>query len=355
MARFEIKNIVHKPDVRGSISLLGRALITVGLILLLFVAYQLWGTNVAERRAQDSLRDKFAAKLDKARKAGVNTSTSAPPTDDPNSPDNPVVEPDETTLAQLRQEVVRGQPIAIIKIPKIGLDHVVVSGTDRISLQKGPGHYPNTPLPGQLGNSAIAGHRTTYGSPFARLDELAVGDDIILETVRGTFVYKMSEPQKIVLPGDVSVIEPRPDLEADPTGATLLPELTLTTCHPKFSAAKRMIVRASLVEDPNYRPTAAAQLKDKDGNIPKTIDLGNDALGSDDGNGQSNILVEMIKQSFKLPLLWWFLLMATVGGIWWYFYKRYHNWRVWIAGVLPFGVALLFYFVNLEKALPVGI
>ncbi|HQZ15213.1 MAG TPA: class E sortase, partial [Acidimicrobiia bacterium] len=295
--------------------------------------------------------------LDKVKKGGVDTSTSSPGNTTPGqNEDNPVLDPDEATVAQFNQEVVRGQPIAIIKIPKIGLDHVVISGTDRNSLQKGPGHYPATPLPGQLGNSAIAGHRTTYGSPFARLDELVVGDDIEIITVRGTFIYKMSEVQKIVSPGDVSVIEPRPDLEADASGNTLLPELTLTTCHPKFSAAKRMIVRARLVEDPNYRPVVAAQLKDKNGKIPQTIDLGNqDALGTLDSNRQSNILVEMLRQSMALPLLWWFLLMATVGGIWWYLFKRYHNWKVWFAGVLPFAIVLLFYFINLEKALPVGI
>ncbi len=351
MAKFEINNIVHKPDVRGSISLLGRALITVGLILLLFVAYQLWGTNVAERKAQDDLRDKFTTKLDKLKKGNVNTSNT-----DPNSTgsnlDNPVLDPDPATVAQFNQEVVRGQPIAIIKIPKIGLDHVVISGTDRTSLQKGPGHYPNTPLPGQLGNSAIAGHRTTYGSPFARLDELAVGDEIILVTIRGTFVYKMSEVQKIVSPGDVSVIEPRPNLAIDPTGATLLPELTLTTCHPKYSAAKRMIVRAALVEDSAYRPVVAAQLKHNKGKIALNEE---DALGDSNRKGQSNILLEMLVQSFKLPLLWWFLLMVTVGGIWWYLYKRYHNWKVWIAGLIPFGAVLLLYFINLERALPVGI
>jgi len=345
MSGFEMKNIVRKPDIRDLISLLGRALITVGLILLLFVAYQLWGTNFAEQRSQNDLRDKFNTKLENVKKDGSGTTTTSPS-------DDPTVDAD--ALAQLNQEVVRGAPIAIIKIPKIGLDHVVVSGTDRNSLQKGPGHYPNTPLPGQLGNSAIAGHRTTYGSPFARLDELVVGDDIVLETLRGTFVYKMSEVQRIVAPGEVSVIEPRPNLEADPSGATPLAEITLTTCHPKFSAAKRLIVRALLVDDPNYRPTEAVQLKDDGGNTPKVIDVGEEtALGTQ--SSQSNILVEMLVQSFSIPLFWWFLLMSTVGGIWWYLFKRYHNWQVWFAGVVPFAVVLLLYFINLEKALPVGI
>lgn len=351
MARFEISNVIHKPDIRGSISLFGRMLITLGLILLLFVAYQLWGTNVFERQSQKNLRDKFNTKVEKANSDAKNNSTSTTTTP-PDGTNDPTLQPDKATVEQLKQDVVRGEPIAIIKIPKIGLDHVVVSGTDRTSLQKGPGHYPATPLPGQFGNSAIAGHRTTYGAPFGRQDELTVGDKIVLETVRGTFTYEVDKQNTVVSPSDVSVIEPTPD-PSDPTGNTFLPTLTLTTCHPKYSAAKRLITTAKLIDG---SPTVAAQLFDKFGEVPKTIDIGEDDSSiADDGVGHSNILVAMLTASLLLPLLWWLLLFVTVGSIWWYLFKKYHNWKVWVAGVIPFAIVMLLYFIQLEKALPSNI
>jgi sortase A len=101
----------------------------------------------------------------------------------------------------------------------------------------GAGHYPNTPLPGQDGNVAIAGHRTTYGKPFNRVDELNVGDRIWLITPVGEYEYEVSKDPWVTGPRDWSVIEP-----------TSAPSLTLTTCHPKGSAAERLIVRAELVD-----------------------------------------------------------------------------------------------------------
>lgn len=354
MARFEISNVIHKPDIRGSISLFGRMLITLGLILLLFVAYQLWGTNVFEQRDQKGLRDKFAKKLD-------NVANSSTTTTDPNSPtttkpgNDPTVNSGGPTVEDLQQDTVRGEPMAIIKIPKIGLDHVVVSGTDKKSLQKGPGHYPNTPLPGQFGNTAIAGHRTTYGAPFNRLDELTIGDKIELETVRGTFTYVIDQPSKVVSPSDVSVIAPTVD-PSDPTGQKYLPTLTLTTCHPKYSAAKRLIIKAKLVDDQLGTATEAKQLYNDKGQLPTKIDVGEDDTANEsDALAHSNILVAMAVASFQLPLLWWLLLLVAVGCVWWYFFKKFHNWKVWIAGVLPFAIALLFYFINLEHALPSNI
>jgi sortase A len=349
MAKFEISNVVHKPDIRGTISLIGRAMITVGLILLLFVAYQLWGTNIFEQRSQKNLRNDFAQKLENVKKAGVGI-------DDPTvtNPDGTPVTTapgdSTTTTTPLLETPQTGEPIAFIEIDKIGLDHVVVSGTDRKSLQKGPGHYPATPLPGQFGNSSIAGHRTTYGSPFARLDELEVGDKIILRTVRGPFTYEVSERPFVVSPSDVSVVAPTPD-PSDPTGQTLLPTLTLTTCHPKYSAAQRLIVKAKLVDG---QATEATQLYNENGELPTTIDLGDEDVLSDDA-GTSNILVAMVTASLYPPLLWWLLLLVTVGGIWWYCYRRYNKWKAWFIGVIPFGIVLLVYFINLEQILPTGI
>lgn len=354
MAKFEIQNVVHKPDIRGTISLIGRAMITLGLILLLFVGYQLWGTNVFEKLNQDNLRSEFAQKVNSNRVGLDDDGNPIDPTittggNDNGENGNPnVVGP----APELTDDVVRGEPIAEINIPRIDVSRIVVSGTDKRTLQKGPGHYPNTPLPGQFGNSAIAGHRTTYGSPFARLDELQVGDKIELKTSRGTFVYEVNAPHTIVRPDQVDVINPTVD-PSDPTGKTFLPTLTLTTCHPRYSAAQRLVVTASLVGGTATEPV---QLLNENGELPSVIDLGNEDDSFDtEGFGDKNILVAMAMASFQLPLLWWLLLLITVGSIWWYCYRRFHNWRVWIIGALPFAIVMLVYFVNLERALPSNI
>ncbi len=130
----------------------------------------------------------------------------------------------------------------MIKIPKIGVDRVVVEGVEVEHLKKGPGHYPETALPGQLGNMVISGHRTTYGAPFYRLDELQVGDEIVVVDAVGSYQYKVTET-KIVRPTDLGVIAPSSDAR-----------LTLTTCHPRFSARQRLIVVAA----PQGAPRQAA-------------------------------------------------------------------------------------------------
>ena len=134
--------------------------------------------------------------------------------------------------------------MARIEIPSIELDAKVVSGVQPEDLKQGPGHYPDTPMPGQFGNSAIAGHRTTYGQPFYRLDEVAPGDEIVLTTVQGRFVYRAT--------GSEIVDADRSDVVAttDPTIA----RLTLTTCHPRYSATRRLIVSAELDEAASAAP-----------------------------------------------------------------------------------------------------
>lgn len=140
--------------------------------------------------------------------------------------------------------VAPGRALTRMVIPKLGVDTIVVEGTSPAALRAGAGHYPNTPLPGQPGNVAIAGHRTTYGKPLNRADELTPGDEVWLLTPVGDYRYVMPEGPDgwdanpyITGPRDWSVIEP-----------TSEPSVTLTTCHPKGSAAKRLIVRAVLAE-----------------------------------------------------------------------------------------------------------
>jgi sortase A len=129
-----------------------------------------------------------------------------------------------------------GDPLARLEMPTIGTDHIVVAGIGVEELRLGPGHFPDTPLPGQFGNAAIAGHRTTYGQPFHDVDQLVVGDDIVVTTDQGRFTYVVSDIN-IVLPSDYQVVS-----TVDRSRATL----TLTSCHPKWSAAQRIIVHADL-------------------------------------------------------------------------------------------------------------
>jgi sortase A len=132
----------------------------------------------------------------------------------------------------LRREPLKGDAIARIEIPAIGVSEYVVEGTDTGDLRKGPGHYPETPLPGEPGTAAIAGHRTTYGAPFRDIDDLKPGQVIRVDMPDGTFVYRV-EDVRIVDDSDLSVLEP--------VGHR---RLMLSACHPLYSAAERVIVFA---------------------------------------------------------------------------------------------------------------
>lgn len=123
-----------------------------------------------------------------------------------------------------------------ITIPSIEVRWIVNEGTDRETLKKGPGHIIGTPFPGEIGRCTISGHRTTYGAPFNRIDELIEGDLIYLETIMGKTLTYVVTAQEIVRPTDVYI------LEGDDKR-----ELLLTACHPKYSAAYRIIIISELV------------------------------------------------------------------------------------------------------------
>ena len=146
----------------------------------------------------------------------------------------------ELKQAYEKKTLADGDPLTRIKIPAIGVDTVVVEGTSASALRAGAGHYPSTPLPCESGNVAIAGHRTTYGKPFNQLDRLKSGDVVILETPVGSCTYEITVEPRIILPTDLSVV-------ANDLSRRML---TLTTCHPKGSAAKRLYVQATLTKGP---------------------------------------------------------------------------------------------------------
>jgi sortase A len=129
-------------------------------------------------------------------------------------------------------------PVTRLRLRRLGIDVVVVQGVTADALRAGAGHYPSTPLPGERGNVAIAGHRVTYGHPFKRLDEVRRGDRVELATPVGTFVYEVTVDPFTVTPADLSVL--RQDER---------PMLTLTTCHPEHSARERLVVQAVLVAE----------------------------------------------------------------------------------------------------------
>ena len=134
----------------------------------------------------------------------------------------------------IRRKPLKGDAIARIDIPSISVSEYVVEGTDVDSLRKGPGHYPETPLPGEPGTTAIAGHRTTYGAPFRRIDQLDRGDRILVDMPDGRFVYRV-QTTKVVDDQDLSVL--------DSVGYQ---RLVLSACHPLYSAAERIIAFARL-------------------------------------------------------------------------------------------------------------
>lgn len=288
---------------------LGRTLITAGVLILLFVAYQLWGTGIREAQAQNRLGDDFAEVLEQARDANP-TTTSTTETDT-----TPTTEPELAPPIELAAD---GEPTAQIRIPKIGVDKTVVEGVSLANLKQGPGRYPETPMPGQEGNAAIAGHRTTYGAPFNRIDELVPGDEIIVETVQGEFRYEMTE-QLIVSPSQVEVLEDKGDNR-----------LTLTACHPKYSARQRIVVVAELAPGQTALPRSA-----NDGEAPPA------SLDDIDGEGHA-----------ILPTILLGLLCAAIWLLAWLIGRRWRKWPSLALGFPFFMVALFFFFEEFSRLLP---
>lgn len=134
----------------------------------------------------------------------------------------------------IRKEPLPGDAVGKIVIPSIGVSEYVVEGTDTENLRKGPGHYPDTPLPGERGTVAIAGHRTTYGAPFRDLDKLGRGDRIEVELPYGTFLYRVQRTR--VVAADAFWITRRKPYD----------RLVLSACHPLYSAAQRIVTFARL-------------------------------------------------------------------------------------------------------------
>ncbi len=296
---------------RGRWAMAGTALRNLGILLLLFVAFQLWGTSALEHRDQAKLRHSFQIALASQSGSGTVPVTGGGDPSTVTTPSTVVVPPAAPS----------GAAVAVIKIPKIGVEQAVVEGTGVSDLRKGPGHYRNTPLPGQPGNAAIAGHRTTYGAPFNRIDELAPGDPILVSTLQGNFKYIVSEAPVPVSPSKNDVLFNKNDNR-----------LTLTTCHPKYSAAKRLIVVAKLA--PRETPAPAVKIA----STPKAKVVADADTGGDAGA--------------LFPALFWAALCGLAYGAMVLLSRRWVRRAALLLGT-PVVLALLFpFFEQLSRLLP---
>jgi sortase A len=310
--------------VRRAIAGIGRALVTLGLLILLFVVYQLWGTGIFTARAQENLKSQFEKELQHANSDDpVITDPSTVPGSGVTTPTVPHDSPKPAPPVPPEGEV-EGQ----ITIPGVLDTMAFVEGTSRDDLKKGPGHYPGTPLPGTVGNAAIAGHRTTYLHPFWGLDKMKPGAVIIVKTLAGTFVYKMTQ-QLIVKPTEVWVVDNTPD-----------PQLTLTACNPKGSAAERIVIKARLEVTESSRvgitKPAAGTGRSRS----------SEAAGLEQGlSGQTKSMG---------PTIFFGIIAAIVGVSWWWGFRRWRHPFTLLIGIMPFLIALFPFYVYLERALPAG-
>ena len=238
--------IAPRPPRKGldrTLTYAGEILITVGVLLGLFVVWQLFYTDVQSGAAQDAVLDD----LEWVQPVVAHGDSGG------EVPDIDVVQfipSDQMHFGAAGAPIVAApgpaETFATLRVPRWGSDYIkpISEGVGRKEVldKLGIGHYPGTVLPGQVGNFAMAGHRTTYGKPFADADKLQVGDALVVQTADAWFVYEVTAT-KIVKPTDVYVIGPNPlNPGSAPTGAYI----TLTTCHPKYSAAQRMIIHGEL-------------------------------------------------------------------------------------------------------------
>ncbi|MEZ5382993.1 MAG: sortase [Microthrixaceae bacterium] len=315
---------------------LGKTMIALGVITFLFVAFQLWGTELEESRNQDELTGELASGLDQG-------AATDPSLEDVTDALGEISPGDAGELPKPAE----GESLGVIqfkpKLNKAGIDmrKVYLEGTDKEDLKKGPGHYMGQPFPGQKGNASIAGHRVTYGAPFHRIDELVPGDLISVYTRQGEFTYRVLPPPSdftgeqgpahwIVAPSDVSVLD---DFGDD--------RLTLTACHPKYSAAQRIIVAAELVGNPAETTT---------GNEPSTEEVAGEevevaAEQLDDLGWHPEYLPNVLAWSGATFGVW---LAAFVVGL----LVGSKRWIVYLVALPAFAYTLWFAFTWINRWIP---
>lgn len=377
-------------DWRWVVGGIGRTLITLGLLMFAFVAYQLWGTGIQTAQAQRSLAKEFDAQIAATQPAPSTTTTPLTtdlPTTDSTSPTDPVAP--TTTLAPVLPLAKPIPPaekgVARLEIPRMGLNRIVVEGATADALTKGPGHFPETPLPGQLGNAAIAGHRTTHLHPFFDIDKLQPGDEIIVTTLNGRYVYHVTGTD-VVAPEDYAAVIPTTDV----TKATL----TLVSCTPRYSAKNRIVVRSELVPSlsdalteaspvvPVLPDDTAATLPDE-GTVavvdtvaptPSTAPVSSPTATTAATDSPVDVTAGTVpvvvapavgatpdafsdgwfSDTSAIPpsILWALVLAAIAYGVYWLSHKVRRYWVGLLSGFVPFIVSLYFFYENINRLLP---
>lgn len=211
-------NGVSRLDGHRGSYVFGEIMLTLGLVILLFAGYEFIGKAWNTERTQNGLNRDLDALWAKGRRP------------------------------------VPGQPVARLFIPRLHMRWAVVEGVTLADLSKGPGHYPHTDDPGDVGNVGIAGHRLP--GVFWNLDRLRKGDAVVLETRSGWFVYRVRR-LRVVVPEQVQVIAHNPFAQKQPATRRLL---TLTTCNPKFDNYQRLVVQAELGREQGKKLGRPAEL-----------------------------------------------------------------------------------------------
>ncbi|GAA1722929.1 class E sortase [Isoptericola hypogeus] len=214
--------------------MLGELCITAGVLLGLFVVWQLWWTDVQA----DRVHQQVLSELD------------WPDPGSGQSDAGPAVAPERRGEPPVLKEPATGEVFAKLYVPRFGDDYVepIAQGVDKATIldRLGIGHYPGTAMPGDLGNFSTAGHRTTYGKPYHQVADLQEGDPLVVRTAKTWYLYRVTT-HEIVYPWDVEVISPIPGLEpGEPVPELTQRLLTMTACHPMYSAAQRYIVHGEL-------------------------------------------------------------------------------------------------------------
>ncbi|GAB3674581.1 class E sortase [Angustibacter aerolatus] len=206
--------------VRGAVHGIGELCITLGVVLLLFVVWQLWWTDIAAGRSSNRSVQSLEQQWQAPPKPGV------------------------TTAPVKVRELPLGDAFALIRVPRFGKDYVrpIIQGVELSVLDRGVGHYPDSADPGQVGNFAVAGHRVTYAKPFNQIAELRDGDAVVVETARTWYVYKVYG-HRVVTPDRVDVVAPVPEHPGRKPTERIM---TMTACHPKYSAQERYVVWSRL-------------------------------------------------------------------------------------------------------------
>lgn len=347
-------------DWRWWVGGFGRTLIVTGLLMFGFVAYQLWGTGIQTARVQGELRKQLESVV-----------PTLPPDADTTTTSNPDGGTGvDTTLpqAEAAPAVANGSPLGYIKIPSIDVDWAFVEGVKAKDIEKGPGHFRESPMPGQIGNTAIAGHRTTHGQPFFDLDKVEPGDEIITITDDGTYVYEITE-SLVVSPTDYAAVVP-PFMVDTAT-------LTLVTCTPAYTAQSRLVVRAVIVpekSDQLYLPpsklpepdpgiggpndtsdTAITLPGDTEGSVPgadDTDDPADDAFADDTAFSGG-----WFDDTAAIPQIigWGLILLAIVIGSYLLGRRTRRLTVAFLVGTVPFVIGLYFWYENIYRLLPPGL